>query len=577
MDLPKLVVSPGVVKLAYEYELERFRDTDTLKRFWSKDTSLWQGGGPRSSVSARKLDWLDPPEGLEGYARRAARAADGVGDEFDDVVFIALESSNLAAEIVPSLGLFAYGKRFLILDSVHPADIRRIEEITDLPRTLFLLASKTGKRIETHGLFLHFLERLRALGSPYPGRNFIAVTEEDSYLRDLAGEYHFRNIFVDPAGYPGRFSGVIHFTLLLSSLNKSEPDALLAKVRAMRSVCEAEGALREHPALSLAALLSAGAENGHERLMILTHKALRAIAYRLEQLAGTSTCSGGRGIVPITAGPGIISAIRGKFMAAVIRFAGVSDPELAQAQDYLEREGIPAAFVDLGGVVDFGAEVYRWEIATCLACSALEVNPFEAPDMEAGRALAMEYLGRQTSGQKSAVTPVRLQQDGIELYAEGGTRHEISQLSMKDALRSLFSILDGNGYLAILSFLPNLGEVAVSLQKLCEQMEANLRVPVVLNHGPRYLHVSGQCYKAGPAKGIFLMLTAEFEKDIPVPGAEYTFGDLVKTLALSDFDSLTLRNRIVVRLHLRKGAIAGVEALRDLVDQALIGIRRSGE
>ena len=575
MGIPKLVVLPGALKLAYEYELDRFRQTNTLRRFWSKDSNLWPGEKARGAKGVHKLDWLELPEGLEGYARRAARVAEGVGDEFADVVFIALGSSNLAAEIVPSLGLFAYGKRFFILDSVHPEDIRRIEEIVNLQRTLFLMASKTGKLIETHGLFLHFLERLKALGSPYPGRNFVAVTEEDSYLRDLAGEYHFRNILLDPAGYPDRFSGVIHFTLLLSGLRKREPEALLAKARAMRAMCESEGVLSEHPALSLAALLAAGAENGHDRQIIVTHRASRAIAHRVEQLVGTNTCSGGRGIVPITAGHATFSTIRGNFVAALIRVAGMPDPELDQAENYLKREGIPAAFVELGGVEDFGAEAYRWEIATCLAGSALEVNPFEAPEMQAGRALAMEYLGRNASGGKSAVTQIRLQQDGIQLYAEGRTRHEISMLSMKDALRTLFSILDENGYLAVLSFLPNVGEVTVSLQKLCEQTEANLRVPVVLNHGPRYLHVAGQCYKAGPAKGIFLMLTAEIEKDIPVPGAQYTFGDMVMALALSDFDAMRAHKRLVVRLHLKKGAVGGMEDLRKLVEEAAIGIRRS--
>jgi glucose-6-phosphate isomerase len=577
VELPKLVVSPGVLKLAYEYELERFRETNTLKRFWQKDMSLWPRGEPRSAASAHQLDWLEPPRDLEGYARRAASAAEGVGKEFDDVVFIAQGSSNLAAEIVPSMGLFTHEKRFFILDSVHPTDIQRIEDVADLHRTLFLLASKTGKLIETHGLFLHFSERLKILGSPYPGRNFVAVTEEDSYLRDLAAEYHFRSVFVDPAGYPSRFSGVIHFTLVLSGVCGRNPDMLLEKARAMRAACESEGASLTHPALSLAAFLSAGAENGHERFAILTHSATSALAHRVEQLVGTNTCGGGRGIVPLTgAGEEHVGAIRGKHMAAVIRLRGIADPKLDRAEDFLRREGIPATFVELEGVEDFGAEVYRWEIATCLASSALEVNPFEARAMEAGRVLAMEYLDRKASGREPALTKARLQQEGIELHLEGRTRHEISMLNLTEALRSLFSRLDENSYLAILSFLPNLGEVAAILQKLCERMEAKLRVPVLLNHGPRYLHISGQSFKAGPPKGIFLMLTEEIEKDICVPGAEYGFGDLVTALALSDFESLTQSNRTVARVHMKHGATAGVEQLRKILDQALIGFRRSG-
>jgi hypothetical protein len=574
----KLVIMPGLLRLAYKYELERLREDDALSRLWSKDTSLWPVDKPRGGSHQPQLDWLDLPGDLLGYAQRAARTAEEIDQEFDDVVFVALGSSNLAAELVSSMALFAYGKRFLILDSIHPSDIRTIESVVEPARTLFLLVSKTGKLIETHVLFLYFLERLKSAGISRPGQQFIGVTEEDSYLRDLSGQYQFRKLFVDPPGFPSRFSGVIHFTLLLSALCKQNPESIIEHARAMRQSCMSLEATADHPAASLASFLAAGAEEGYDRLAFLTHPKLQPIANRLGQLVGTSTCAEGRGILPLfDATPGTTRRNHGKYMAVFIRMAGLNDPELDQAAEEWAQTGAPCLSMNLESVEELGARLYQWEIAVCLACALLGVNPFEARDMAEARALAMEYLERMTQDQAQPERKARMEKDGIELYAEGSTRHEISMLSVKEGLRNLFLLSEADGYLAMLSYLPELGQVHSQLEKLRKQIEAVVRVPVLLNQGPRYLHGAGQSYKGGPAKGTFLMLTEETEKDIAVPGADYTFGDLGMALALADFDVLTRRNRPVVRLHMRRGTPQKMEALQNTIQQALVGIRRRGE
>ena len=576
MALPNLVVSPGTLRVAYAYELERFQANDTLKRFWAKDASLWPAKDPRVAMSVH-LDWTSLPEGLEGYSSRAVQTAGDIGQEFDDVVLIALGSSNLAAEIVSSLGLFAYGKRFFVLDSIHPEDIRTIERVINPARTLFLLASKTGKVIETHGLLLYFLEKLKASGSNFPGQNFIALTEEDSYLRSLAAQYQFRNLFVDPAGIPGRFSGLIHFTLLLAALCKRDPGTMIREARAMREACGPDVEVTKHPAATLAGLFAAGGEAGYERLAILTHPGLQPLANRLGQLVGTSSCSEGKGILPLFGvGPGIVNTIRGDYIAVCIRLSGMDNTEIQEASARLEEAGVPTVLIDLERVEDLSAELFRWEIATCLACSALGTNPFEAAEMDEGRGLAMDYLNKLSARQRAELPRPRMEQDGLQLFVEGATRREISMLSMREAIRSLFGLLETDAFLGVLSFLPGL--VGVSrMESLCSQTGTALGVPVILGLGPRYLQISGQCFKGGPRKGVFLMLTSEIENDIPVPGAGYTFGDLSMAMAMADFDLMSQRGRFIVRLHLTRGYAAGMTDLQSLVESAQVGIRRNTE
>jgi glucose-6-phosphate isomerase len=107
-------------------------------------------------------------------------------DGFQDVVFIAMGDSNLAAETLLNTSAEMRYRRLFLLDSTDPGAIRAVDEQLDYQATLFVVASKTGKRIETHSLLLYFLNRLKAQGVRDAGRRFVAVTEEDSYLSGMA-------------------------------------------------------------------------------------------------------------------------------------------------------------------------------------------------------------------------------------------------------------------------------------------------------------------------------------------------------------------------------------------------------
>jgi len=92
---------------------------------------------------------------------------------------------------------------------------------------------------------------------------------------------------------------------------------------------------------------------------------------------------------------------------------------------------------------------------------------------------------------------------------------------------------------------------------------------VLLTPGPRYLHSLGQLYLGGPAKGLFLLLTAAPARDLPIPGAHYSFGQMQLALALGDFESLGRRRRPVIRLHLTGGAESGLPQLETIINSAL--------
>src|SRR4029077_11363572 len=110
---------------------------------------------------------------------------------FEDVVFVTMGDSNLAARSILRLPGARLGKRTFLLDNIAPDSVRAFDQMLRLEKTLFIFISKSGKNIETHSLFLYFLDRLKMVGVPSPASHIVTLTEENSYLGELAKEYGF--------------------------------------------------------------------------------------------------------------------------------------------------------------------------------------------------------------------------------------------------------------------------------------------------------------------------------------------------------------------------------------------------
>ena len=72
----------------------------------------------------------------------------------------------------------------------------------------------------------------------------------------------------------------------------------------------------------------------------------------------------------------------------------------------------------------------------------------------------------------------------------------------------------------------------------------------MLGYGPRYLHSTGQLHKGGPNTGVFVLITATPQQDVPIPGQPFSFGTLEMAQALGDFASLDATGRRAIYAHL---------------------------
>jgi transaldolase/glucose-6-phosphate isomerase len=120
---------------------------------------------------------------------------------------------------------------------------------------------------------------------------------------------------------------------------------------------------------------------------------------------------------------------------------------------------------------------------------------------------------------------------------------------VEGAVRALVSTIKPGDYFATLAYLPRGESAEATIDRLRSAVRDALGVATTGGFGPRFLHSTGQLHKGGPDSGVFLQLTADPERDLPIAGWQETFGSLIEAQALGDLRSLQARGRRVLRLH----------------------------
>jgi glucose-6-phosphate isomerase len=576
VSLPTQRVSPGRLSAAYRQEVERLVAARAIGKMWSRQATLWKSDADHLRVISNRLGWIGV---LETMHSEAAALADFSGEirraDLRDIVLLGMGGSSLAPEVFSLTFPAPAGvRRFFILDSTDPASILGVERAIDLRQTVFIVASKSGKTIETLSQFFYFHHRLNAAGIRPPGQNFIAITDPGSYLEQLAGEYSFRRTFLNPADIGGRYSALSYFGLVPAALWGADLAAVLDAATEMRAACGPAAPIASNPALELGALLGAGALNGVDKLFLLATPSLVPLGNWIEQLVAESTGKEGKGVVPVAGGVTPTPEVLGEgCIVAALRLEGEVDAALDALVESVKSRGVPVAEIRLGGPAELGGEFFKWEAATAVAGAVLGIDPFDEPNVQESKDNTARILERfQSSAQMPAGTP-RLAEAGIELYAEGVSRRTISTLRLSEALRTFVAQRQPGDYLALLAFVDRHGAHAARLQALRARLGERLGVPVLLGYGPRYLHSIGQLYKGGPPTGMFLVITARPGEDQAIPGAKYTFAQLQMAQALGDLESLVSRDKPALRLHLSRGAEAGLGELQKAFEHALTASR----
>jgi glucose-6-phosphate isomerase len=543
------------------------------ERLWARDGSLWAASGKAPAEISAWLGWLDLPDVMrERVAELEHLARDVREDGYRRAAVLGMGGSSLAPELFSRVFGWAGGDagsgaasagalELRVLDSTHPDAVRGFRSWASEQRTLFMVSSKSGSTTEPNAF-------QAAMGEIAPALDFIAITDPDTSLAELARAQEFRGIVTAPPDVGGRYSALTVFGLVPAALHGVDLSGLLDRARQMASACRTPDA-QANPGLRLGALLGEAALAGRDKLTLLTGERLAAFGDWAEQLVAESTGKAGKGIVPIVGEPlREPDDYADDRVFARVRLAGEHEPELDALADMLESLGHPVERLELADPLDLGAEFLRWEVATAAAGIALGIDPFDQPNVQESKDATTELLAAyRTRGTLPEPMPL-VSERGVAVTADPASLGDVP-VNVDGALAQLLGLArPGIDYFAILAYLPKDSPIEARLQAIRAGIGAATGAATTLGFGPRFLHSTGQLHKGGPDTGVFLQITADPSKDLPIPGWPETFGTLITAQALGDLASLQGRGRRAMRLHVAD-AEAGLARLDAMVGATL--------
>jgi transaldolase/glucose-6-phosphate isomerase len=547
---------------AVEERLRTWEADGVADRLWAKDGSLWAASGHAPDSLAAWMGWLDLPATMSDRVGELTHLRDDIlRDGYRRSAVLGMGGSSLAPELfsrvfdVPA----DQGTELRILDSTHPDVVRGFREWARSARTLFCVSSKSGTTTEPNAYHA-------AMAEIAPALDFLAITDPGTALADLARAQEFRGILEAPPDVGGRYSALTVFGLVPAALHGVDLSSLLERASAMAEDCRRPAS--RNPGLRLGAFMGEAAKAGRDKLTILTSPRLAAFGDWAEQLIAESTGKAGTGIIPIVGEPTAPADVYAADRCFVfLSLAVEADPAMSELAQELRAHGHPVEEIVIADAFDVGAEFMRWEIATATAGIVLGIDPFDQPNVQESKDATKALLAAfAEQGALPSSAPI-VAESGISAYADARVLGD-TPVTVDGAVRQLLNLVSDGDYFAILAYLPKDPDPEERLRGVRRRLRDALGVATTLGFGPRFLHSTGQLHKGGPPSGVFLQITAEPQKDLPIPGWDETFGTLIAAQALGDLQSLQRRNRRVLRIHLGD-ATSGVDRLERMIDDAL--------
>jgi glucose-6-phosphate isomerase len=517
---------------AVERKLAQAREERVAERVRAGDATLW--GPPGTPEIADRLAWLSIAQRMQTQSGELRAFAEEVrGEGVRDVVLLGMGGSSLAAETMRlSFGPRAGWPTLHVLDSTDAAAVLAVQRAIDPHNALFLVSSKSGGTVEPLSMFAHFWTL-----AP-DGRRFVAITDPDSGLEQLAHAHGFRRVFAGDPGIGGRYSALSNFGMVPAALAGWEVEGLLqggeaalraagmgrvvAGERAADADAQSAGDAQDNaqcPAwLWLGAALSAWAQGGRDRdkLTIIAQEPLSSFGLWLEQLVAESTGKRETGILPVAQEPLGEPAVYGEdrvFLHIPDRTS--PDAQIAARMSALAQAGRPVLTLPADGASDLGRIFMLCELAVAVAGWGLGINPFDQPNVQQAKDATKRVLA------------------GFE---RSGTLPEARDANVQ-ALYELLSAPPPS-YVAIMGYVQPSAGFDAAVAELRSVVRDATRATTTFGYGPRFLHSTGQFHKGGPKTGRFLQLIHDGAEDAEIPGSVYSFTTLKNAQALGDLETL---------------------------------------
>ncbi len=562
---------PASLQSSYKQAAEEWQKQGKLQRLWQKDASLWT-----NEDEADWLGWLDIVERQQKKLQSFNDlSADIKNTGFESALLLGMGGSSLCPEVLAlTFGQQKGFPKLQILDSTDPEQVRDRRQSIDLEKTIFIVSSKSGSTLEPNILKQYFFDEVsKAVGADKAGQHFIAVTDPGSKMEKVAQGDKFRHIFYGDKQIGGRYSALSDFGIVAAAVQGLDVKRLLAEAQQAVEAAKKDDP-EQNPGLKLGLILGTAANAGHDKITFFCSPEIYDLGAWFEQLIAESTGKQGKGITPVDrehiAAPDHYGDDR---VFAFVRLEGGKNEDLDKHVAALEQAGQPVIRLAVQDLYGLARQFFTWEMATAVAGSVIGINAFNQPDVEASkietRRLTEAY---EESGKLEEPTPIYAGNDGQGLKVFAAKKYAAQLGDAKDLDSLIKAHLDhihAGDYFAVLAYVNMTQAHEDAIQYFRHQVRGAKKVATCLGFGPRFQHSTGQDYKGGPNTGVFIQVTADHPKDLPVPGQKYTFGVVIAAQAAGDLTVLQQRERRVIRVHLGADVNAGLEQLSKAVEKAL--------
>lgn len=542
----KITARLGKYQPAINDALVEMKKDHIIERIWAHDHTVWQLD-PVEILN--RLGWLDIAECMRSVIPELTDLTNDLRKVgFKQAVLLGMGGSSLAPEVFrKTFGVREDYLDLTVLDSTDPASIIDLGKSLNLAHTIFIVSTKSGGTTETLSFFKYFFNRVCELvGNDKAGGHFIAITDPNSILVDMANRYGFRATFINDANIGGRYSALSYFGLLPAVLLGVDLENLLERSVEMADVCKGE----ENPGAWLGIVMGELAKIGRDKVTFILSPEISSFGDWVEQLIAESTGKSGKGILPVVGEPLGPVSVYGSDRLFVNLNLGEDNSNEKFLQDLINL-GHPLITLQLQDIYDLGKQFFLWEFATAVAGYRLGIHPFDQPDVEAAKILARKMITE--FAQKGALPAAR--------------SAELTSTALKDFLGSA----EQRAYIAIQAYVQPSVAMDEALLGLRLKLRARTQLATTVGYGPRFLHSTGQLHKGDAGKGLFIQFISQTGQDVIIPdeagqpGGGLTFGTLKTAQALGDQQALLEAGRKVIQFNL--GNVELARRLEHLTNQ----------
>lgn len=496
-------------------------------RIAAKDFTLW--GKDAEAESSMRLGWVTSAIDSRVLVESIIALRDRFrAEQVDRFVLCGMGGSSLAPEVITQTA----GVELIVLDSTNPDQVRAALS-GDIHRTAIIVSSKSGSTVETDSQKRVFEKAFNDAGIDVTKR-VVIVTDPGSPM-EAASQTAGYQVFNADATVGGRYSALTAFGLVPSGLAGVDIESLLNQASEASAQLSADDA--SNPGLILGAVLAASMNEStkvDKVGIIADESSIVGFGDWAEQLIAESTGKLGKGVLPV-----VLSSDSAETQNTPTDMVLVNVVDTVSADSSSIEVAAP-----------LGAQFLLWEYATAVASRILGINPFDQPDVESAKIAARGMLDS-----REPELPAAFAIGDIEVRAAS---LELAENNLEATLKALFSHLAADGYVSVQAYLDRTSVPQAALIR--NAIASATGRPTTFGWAPRFLHSTGQYHKGGPRQGVFLQLVARSSADLPVPGREFTFGELIAAQAAGDAKVLADLGRPVLTLTLNNPAddLAGI-------------------